>query len=215
MSFRVIVVGAGGHAAVVADALLACGQAVIGFTDNDADRHGRRLCDLEVLGSDDEILARHSPQRLRLANGIGGTRGLALRARVQRGLEAQGWQFVTVQHPSAVVSQFSRLGQGVQLLARSVVQPGAVVGDGSIINTGAVVEHDCVIGDYVHVAPGALLCGTVKVGARCHIGAGAVVRQSVGLGPETIVGAGAVVITDFEGGGTLVGAPARKVGASR
>lgn len=215
MTFPFIVVGAGGHAAVVADALLASGSVVLGFTDTDPSRHGLRLCGIPVLGSDDDVLASHQPERTRLANGIGGVDATTLRHRIQLRLEAQGWVFDAVRHPSATVSPFARLGRGVQLLARSVVQPGAVVGDGCIVNTGAVIEHDCNIGDFVHLAPCALLCGAVSIGHRSHIGAGAVVRQGIHLGAETVVGAGAVVTRDFAGTGTLIGSPARRIEAKQ
>jgi sugar O-acyltransferase (sialic acid O-acetyltransferase NeuD family) len=204
----VIIVGAGGHAAVVADALLAAGQHVLGFVDNDESRHGRELCGLRVLG-DDAVLAGHDPARFSLANGIGGTKGEALRAAVQRRLETAGWQFVTVRHPSATVSPFAKLGPGVQLMANSVVQPGASLGAGCIVNSAAVVEHDVQLGAFVHVACNATLCGGVRVGEHSHVGAAAVVRQGVRLGDATVVGAGAVVVSDFQGGGTLTGVPAR------
>lgn len=209
MSLAVIVIGAGGHAVVVADALLAAGETVLGFTDADPQRHGQRLCGLPVLGDDATVLAAHRPDTTRLANGIGGVRGTALRQRVQQRLQAQGWQFTGVRHPSAIVSPFARVGDGVQLLAASVVQAGAEIGAGCIVNTAAVVEHDCRLGEQVHVAPRALLCGEVELGARCHVGAGAVVRQGLRLGADTVVGAGAVVLKDFAGAGTLVGVPAR------
>lgn len=215
MSFPFIVVGAGGHALVVADALLASGQKVIGFTDADASRHGQRLCGLSVLGKDEDVLAEFQPTQVRLANGIGGVGGASRRQGVQHRLEARGWVFGAVQHPSSIASPFACIGRAAQLLARSVVQPGAVLGDGCIVNTGAVVEHDCLIGDFVHVAPGALLCGGVRVAALSHIGAGAVILQSVQLGPDTIVGAGAVVIRDFVGAGTLIGSPAKRMEARR
>ena len=211
MSLPVIVVGSGGHAAVVADALLAAGETLLGFTDSDDGRHGRMLCGLPVLGNDDDVLAAHAPAQTRLANGIGGVRGTALRQRVQQRLQAQGWQFTSVRHPSAIVSPFAHVGAGVQLLAASVVQTGADLGAGCIVNTAAVVEHDCRLGEHVHVAPRALLCGDVTVGARSHIGAGAVVRQGLRLGADTVVGAGAVVVKDFPGAGTLVGVPARRL----
>ena len=209
MNPSIIVIGAGGHAVVVADALLAAGETVLGFTDADPRRHGQRRCGLPVLGDDDVVLAGHTKDTIRLANGIGGVRGTALRQRVQQRLQAQGWQFTGVRHPSAVVSPFARVGDGVQLLAASVVQAGAEIGAGCIVNTAAVVEHDCRLGEQVHVAPRALLCGGVTVGARSHIGAGAVVRQGLRLGDDTVVGAGAVVVKDFLGGGTLVGVPAQ------
>lgn len=215
MTLPLIIVGAGGHAAVVADALLAAGERVLGFTDADPSRHGRTLCGLPVLGND-RVLDAHTPQTLALANGIGGVGSRLeppLRSRVQQRLAAHGWQFVAVRHPSAVVSPFARIGAATQILAACVVQPGAEIGECSIVNTAAAIEHDAVLGAWVHVAPRALLCGGVQVGARCHIGAGAVIRQGVHIGEGTLVGAGAVVVSDFPGSGVLVGVPARFVGS--
>ncbi len=204
----IIIVGAGGHAAVVADALLAAGMHVLGFVDNDPSAQGRELCGLRVLG-DDAALAGHDPARCALANGLGGTRGEGLRAVVQSRLEAAGWHFVTVRHPGATVSAFAKLGPGVQLMANSVVQAGAILGAGCIVNTAAVVEHDVKLGPYVHVACNATVCGGVTVGGHSHVGAAAVIRQGVRLGEGSVVGAGAVVVGDFQGGGTLTGVPAR------
>ncbi len=209
MSLPVIVVGSGGHAAVVADALLACDVPVIGFVDNDPARHGAVLCGLPVLGSE-TVLDVHTPDSVLLANGIGGVRPEGRRRPVQDRLESRGWQFVTVRHPSAILSRFAIVGPSAQLLAGCIVQANANIGKGAIVNTAAVVEHDVVLGDFVHLAPRALLCGAAAVGDGSHIGAGAVVRQHVRLGARTMVGAGAVVVTDFAGDCTLVGVPARE-----
>ena len=206
----IVVIGSGGHAAVVADALLAAGERVLGFTDADAHRHGSLLCGLPVLG-DDAVLDTFTRADVRLANGIGGTRAEALRGSVQRRLEARGWQFTSVRHPSAVVSPFARVSPGAQLLAGCVVQPGAEIGEGCIVNTGAVIEHDVRLGEFVHVACGAVLCGNVQVGAHSHIGAASVVKQGVALGAGTVVGAGAAVVRNNSGGATLVGVPANVV----
>ena len=104
----VIIVGAGGHAAVVADALIASGQRVLGFIDNDVTRHGQQLCGLPLLGGD-EVLANFDTELVALANGIGGTKGESQRSHVQKKLEAAGWRFSSVQHPSAVISPFAQL----------------------------------------------------------------------------------------------------------
>lgn len=210
----VIIIGAGGHSTVVADALLAAGQLVLGFVDNDPTRQGQIVCGMPVLGND-TILTDFETTNVLLANGIGGTRGEGLRAAVQRRLEGAGWHFVAVRHPSAFVSPFAQLGQGVQLMAHSVVQPGARLGEGCIVNSSAVVEHDVQLGPYVHVASNATLCGGVSVGAGSHVGAAAVIRQGVRLGDATVVGAGAVVVNDFPGGGTLVGVPSRPLDSKR
>jgi len=212
MTAAVIIIGSGGHAAVVADALLAAGRQVLGCTDSDVQRHGAQVCGLPVLG-DDSVLVHHQPALVQLANGIGSTRAEPLRAHVQGKLEARGWQFTQVRHPSAIISPFAQVAASAQLMARAVVQPGAVVGDGCIVNTGAVVEHDVQLGAFVHVSCGAVLCGSVHVGAHSHIGAAAVVRQGVALGARTVVGAGAAVVRSSTGGQTLVGVPAIELGS--
>ncbi len=211
MMLPIIIVGAGGHAIVVADALLAAGARVLGFTDADPARHGLTLCGLPVLG-DDRVLDGYTAASMKLANGIGGVghvRGESLRRSMQQRLTAEGWNFVSVRHPTAVVSPFARVAAGTHLLAACVVQAGADVGEGCIVNTAAVVEHDVTLGPFVHIAPRALVCGRVSVGANCHVGAGAVIREGVRIGADTVVGAGAAVIRDCVGGGVLIGVPAR------
>ena len=211
MNHPIIIIGAGGHARVIADALLAAGEKVLGYTDSDRSLQGTAIYGLPVLG-DDSRLCDYSPVEVLLANGMGGVgeRGKStLRSRVQIRLAAQGWRFAAVRHPTAIVSAFASLAEGVQLLAASVVQAGASVGVGAIVNTAAVIEHDVSLGDWVHVAPGAVLCGNVSIEKFSHIGAGAVVRQGIRLGADTVVAAGAVVVKDFSGPGLLMGVPAR------
>jgi sugar O-acyltransferase (sialic acid O-acetyltransferase NeuD family) len=206
-----IVIGAGGHAAVVADALLVAGHVVIGYTDADTERRGTGGCGLPILGGDD-VLDRHDPAAVWLVNGLGGTGRTgdsAKRRALQQRLQAAGWQFAAVRHPSAVVSPHAKLGAWTQLLAGCIVQTGACIGDGCIVNTGAIVEHDASVDAWSHVAPRALLCGHAAVGTGCHIGAGAVVRQGVRIAAESTVGAGAVVVTDVPRAAVLMGVPAR------
>jgi sugar O-acyltransferase (sialic acid O-acetyltransferase NeuD family) len=206
----VIVIGAGGHAAVVADALLAAGAAVIGFTETDPAQKGRHVCGLPVLG-DDTVLAGYAPDEIFLANGIGGVRTEMVRRDVQQRLAGRGWRFVTVCHPTAVISPYSIIAESAQMLAQCVVQVGAEIGEGCIVNTAAVVEHHARIGAWVHVAPRALICGEVMIGGGSHVGAGATVRQGIRIGASTLIGAGAVVVSDFAGCGVLAGVPARRV----
>jgi sugar O-acyltransferase (sialic acid O-acetyltransferase NeuD family) len=209
----VIVVGAGGHATVVADALLAAGRTVLGFVDGDPAKAGTRVLGLPVLG-DDAALDAHRDQGIELANGIGGAGAAAgagqasLRRRLQQRLSALGWTFAAVRHPGAIVAVSAELGPSAQVLAGAVVQPCARVGDGAIVNTRAVVEHHAHVGAFAHIAPGAVLCGEVQVGEETHVGAGAVVRQGTRLAARVVVAAGAAVTRDVPAG-VVAGVPAR------
>ena len=210
-SIPIIVIGAGGHAVVVADALLSVGATVLGFTDTRAELAGSQICGLPVLGND-EVLATRTSQNVNLANGLGGTGKNAPRRAVQQRLESEGWHFIGVQHPSAIVSPFATIGDAVQLLVGCVVQARARLGDGCIVNSAAIVEHDVELGEFAHVAPGAIVCGAARVGKESHVGAGAVLLQGVSVGSLTLIGAGAVVVKNFKGNGLLVGVPTKSVG---
>lgn len=210
MNRPVVVVGTGGHAAVVADALLAEGRRVLGFADAVRGDGPGPLPGLNVIGADEHL----DPEAgYDLANGIGGAGAgehRDLRRRVQQRLETRGFRFTGVRHPSAVLSAHASIADGVQLMAGCIIQAGATVGPGCVINTRAVVEHGCVLGAFVHCASGSTLCGDVAVGEGSHIGAGAVVRQGVQLEPGVVVGAGAVVLDAGSGPGALIGAPAKR-----
>lgn len=191
-----IILGAGGHAGVVIDALRSIGIIPIGALDS---KFGE-VNGVPVLGDDDYLT---SPEEL--ANGLGNvaTRldsGLGRRAELYNKFRKNGHKFPPVIHADAVKSKTAGLGMGVQILAGAVVQTNAFVGANTIINNRAVVEHDCFVGDHCHIAPGAVLCGRVQVGDGTHVGAGAVVLQGIKIGKGAIIAAGAVVIRDVGDG---------------
>jgi sugar O-acyltransferase (sialic acid O-acetyltransferase NeuD family) len=209
MSFPIILIGSGGHAKVLAAALLATSVEVLGLTDINPQRWGSFVCGFKVLG-DDGILLQYSPRTVCLANGIGAMGLPVERRRVYEKYKALGFTFSSIVHPSAVISSEVELSEGVQVMAGAVIQPGVRIGENSIVNTGATVDHDCEIGPHVHLAPGVALCGGVRVGAGTHIGAGATVIQNVQIGSDSVVGAGAVVLKDFGNQRKVVGVPARE-----
>lgn len=211
MSLPVLVIGAGGHGRVVADALRAAGRNVLGFLDPKPGRQGTLVDGFPVLGDDDQ-LQNYRTDSIRLANGIGSVEGTDARRRIYERLTAAGFQFETVQHPTAIIARTVELSAGAQVMAGVVLQPGVVVGEDSIINTGALVDHDCIIGAHCHIAPGAVLSGSVKVGEGSHIGTAASVIQDIRIGPHAMIAAGAVVIDDVRAGALVSGIPARAKG---
>ena len=206
MSLPVIVIGAGGHGKVVADALQAAGRKVLGFVDPKL--AGKRVIGLPVLGGD-EVLRRYSPNKVELANGRGSASDLpGERKRLFEEKKALKFRFVQVIHPSATVSRHARLGEGVQVMAGAVIQADTHVDRNCIVNTGATIDHDCRIGAHCHIAPGVTLSGSVQIGAESHIGVGAIVIQEIRIGTRVLVAAGAVVVDNVADGKLVMGVPA-------
>jgi sugar O-acyltransferase (sialic acid O-acetyltransferase NeuD family) len=197
----IIILGGGGHASVVADALRVAGDNVLGFTD--LTPGGDWLPgNIKCLGTDD-VIAGYEPGSVRLALGIGSVRPSPERMKLFEEYRSRGYRFVTVIHPSAVIAGDAELGEGAQIMAGAIVQPGCKIGEGTIINTRASIDHDCRIGRFVHVAPGATLSGGVTLGDGCHVGVGAVIVQQVTIGTHAFVTAASLVKSDVSSNSKL------------
>lgn len=209
MSLPVIVIGAGGHGKVVADALLAAGRTVLGFVDANPALAGATVAGLPVLGGDAEI-GKHGRGTVELANGIGSTGLPSRRREIYDRFKSAGLAFATVVHPSAVVSRRAVLAEGAQVMAGAVVQTDARLEPNCIVNTGAQVDHDCLVGRHCHLAPGVTLSGEVCIGEESHLGTGATVKNGIRIGARVLVAAGAVVVADVADGRQVEGVPARE-----
>lgn len=212
MTINIIILGAGGHARVLISALKLSKTDIMGITDLLPNKVNDHINGISVLGKDDIIL-KYSPDSILLVNAIGSVSSPEKRKDIYNKFKNYGYSFMTVVHPSATIVNEVKLGEGVQIMASSIIQTGCVIGDNSIVNTGAIVDHDCVIGAHVHVAPGAVLSGGVEVAAMVHIGTGATIIQGIKIGEGSIVGAGAVVIKDIPSGKKVAGNPAKEINA--
>lgn len=210
MSLPVIILGAGGHAKVLIEALLASSAVIAGVVDPDLTLLGTTIHGVPVLGGDD-VVNEFPPSEVQLVNGLGSVGLPVKRQQIFERFKGMDYNFATVVHPSAVVASDAELAEGAQVMAGAVIQPGCSIGINSIINTRASVDHDCSIGDHVHIAPGVTLSGGVTVGQTGHIGTGATVIQGIHVGAGSVIGAGALVLKDVPPSVTVVGVPARVV----
>ena len=207
MKRPVIVLGGGGHAKVLIDTLHIQSVEVLGITDPDPGKTKESLLGVPFIGDDDIILG-YSPDEILLVNGLGTTRITPSRKQLFLKFKKSGYCFANVIHPSAVISSYARLGEGVQVMAGAIIQTESFIGDNTIVNTKVSIDHDCQIDPHVHLAPGVTLSGEVHVGEGAHIGTGAVVIQGIQIGKESLVAAGAVVIKDVPKGAMVRGVPA-------
>ena len=206
----VLILGAGGHAKVVAETALASGRASsIGFLD---DRPLLSILGWPVLGRLDQALDSSIQAKFPAAFVAIGHPDTRLRWLAK--LEAAGYRLPLLIHPSAWVSPSAQIGPGSVVFAQAAVQAKAMIGKGAILNTGCSVDHDAQLADGVHLCPGSRLAGTVHIGARSWIGIGASVIQQVRIGSDVTVGAGAAVVRDLPDGVSAVGVPARILSSS-
>lgn len=206
MKKRVVIIGAGGHAKVIADIIIKSGDEVVGFLDDNYLKKTKVIYDLEIIGKiSDCVELQKNDGKLYFIIAIGNNN---VRKKIAQTFNLN---YYTAIHPTAVIGLEVRICKGTAIMANTCINPNARIGKHCIINTGAVIEHDNVIEDFVHVSPNATLCGTVKVGANTHIGAASVIKNNINITNDCTIGAGAVVVKDIRESGIYVGCPASKI----
>jgi serine O-acetyltransferase len=123
--------------------------------------------------------------------------------------------------------------RGVPLLPRlahrlAMVVAQVSIGDPVIVGPGVYIIHGQLVADgLVEIHAGVVLAPWVTIGLRSgnvrgaiierdvSIGTGAKIIGPVRIGAGASIGANAVVVDDVPAGATVVGAPARPVGAAK
>jgi sugar O-acyltransferase (sialic acid O-acetyltransferase NeuD family) len=205
---KILIVGAGGHAKVVADILLtACNDQfeLMGFLDDDPKLWGSTYQGYTVLGN---LRRLKSIPHDAVVVAIGSNR---IRADLFEELRITGEEFVVTCHSAASIGTGIRIGKGTMICGSAIINTESEIGDNVILNTNAIIEHHCKIGNHSHIAPGSILGGNVNVGEGVLVGLGACVLPGVKLGNWSTIGAGAVVNRNVKNGDTVVGVPARSI----
>ena len=201
---KIVILGTSLGAEHLADLIGECPELELtAFAENwDRDRCARPLLGYPVLWIDDlPPLATTHQAVCALAT--------TERWRFVQPVEAMGFEFAVVRHPTAHVSPSARLGPGTTVSVGAIVGAHTILGRHVIVHRGCLIAHHTTVGDYVTFGPGANVAGAVTIGDRTWIGMGSIVIDYRSVGTGSVVGAGAVVTKDVPDHVQVVGVPAR------
>jgi sugar O-acyltransferase (sialic acid O-acetyltransferase NeuD family) len=201
---RIVIMGAGGHAQVVADILWRMHDTgldiwPVAYLDDNVTLHGQTFLDVPVAGAVNQLgQIEHEAVIVAIGNG-------RIRQQLFTTLQQQGKRFVIARHPTAVIAPDVQIGPGTMICASVVVNTGTIIGHNVILNTACTIDHHNRIGDHAHIAPGVHLGGDVWVGEGTLVGIGAAILPQRRIGRWATVGSGAVIGQDVGDGKTAVG----------
>jgi len=203
---KIAIIGASGHGKVVFDALSTIIEFEIrGFIDDNFIELEKTLLGVPILGDIDFLMKELTDEIEGVFVAIGNNN--MRKAISERILDK--FELVNAIHQKSIISEHTKLGKGVLVVAGAIINSSSTISDGAIINTGATVDHDNFIGEYTHIAPGVHLAGNVKIGNLSFIGMGTLIIQNIEIGSNVTIGAGSIVIRDLPDNCLAYGVPAK------
>lgn len=167
---------------------------------------GTEINGFPLLGSMEDLLKVREPLCVVLAIGIP-----SVREKIFKSITNPNVSFPNLIHPSAIIGDEIRWGQGNIICAYCVITCNIEISDFVILNLSSTVGHDTVIKSYSSFMPAVNISGDVTVNEKVYVGTGAKIINQVQIGKNTIVGAGAVVSKSLPEDCTAVGIPAKPI----
>ena len=198
---KLIIIGAGGYAKSVIDAIDTFNYEVVGFIDQFSDE--KEHLGFPILAKDIELMENRDSYFYFIA--IGNNKN---RKRWYDKIKDQRLRLINVVDKTAVVAPTASIGEGCFIGKMAVVNSRAVVENDCIINTKALVEHGCIVHAHANISTNSVINGDVEVGEGSFLGSSSVTIGQIRIGCWSSVGAGAVVTRDVENGVTVAGIPA-------
>ncbi len=121
--------------------------------------------------------------------------------------------------PGAYIRETVGLGNNCVIMMGAVVNLGAEIGDGTLLDMNCVIGGRVIIGKNCHIGAGAVLAGVieppsampVRIGDDLMIGANAVILEGVQVGNNAVIAAGSVVTADVPENAVAAGVPAKVI----
>jgi acetyltransferase EpsM len=201
---KVILVGAGGHAAEIVDYIESspmdksgAAYEIVGLIDDSEANYINYAYAYPYLGS----IQKHIP--LADCFYVIGIANMKYRQTIIESLLSKGAHFTSFVHPTAIIAKSAQIGVGCVISHNVSLGPKVQLGDFNLINSRCTIGHDTHIGSFNFLSPQVVTGGLSKMGDGNFLGTNAAVLPGVVLGSANVVSAGMIVDKDVENSTTI------------
>jgi len=207
MESEIIIVGIGRNTGVTVELAELCGFAVKGLLHYDVELTNTEKWGYSVLGQTDDFISNNI-SRMNFALSIGDNK---VRTENYQKIIRKGGRFPTLIHPTATVSRFAAIKEGVQVHANSTIQADVSIGSNTIISFGVGITHSVIIDENCYVAGHSIVGAYTQIGKNVFIGMGSTIISGKvpEIGNNAIIGAGSLVTKRVRENSNIFGRPAK------
>lgn len=178
---------------------------LLGYLDDTESLIGQKVNNYAVLGNIDYLTKINGNYDVSCVIAMQDTK--AREAIVEKLSWFNSWE--TLVHPSAIISNNSKIGCGSIITAQNTISVDVTIGNHCLLNIGCTVGHDCIIGDYVSIMSNSTLGGKVEIKNGSYLGTSVSIVPGVRVGEFSKIGIGSVVIRNVKDRTTVMGNPAK------
>lgn len=204
----IYIIGAGTYGEAMYELAVLNGYRVKGYYDDDNEKLGNKVMDAVVLGTISE-LSQTEIKNKQFIVAIGNNE---IRYKIMSKINALEGFTPTLIHPSAIISQSAKIGNGVYIQANVYIWTKVQISDYCIISPGVVIAHHSFIGNACLISTLSAIGASITIEDKVFIGMGSTVVTGTSIiGENSTIGAGAVVIKNIEKKSVYAGIPAKKI----
>jgi len=208
---NVVLIGGGTQLAYSIDIVEKQGlHNIVGIIDSRKSK-GSILCDYEVIGKQEDIVAlieEYNIEGCIITIGDNWSRKIVYE-KVHSLAPSVTWPNAV--HPSVIIGKNVTIGKGILAMAGVIVNTGAHLGDFTNYFTRCNIEHDCYIDDFASVSAGVVLGGKVKLSKYSAVSLNVTIFDRLTIGENSVIGAASLITKNIPDNVLVYGNPGRVI----
>ena len=181
---------------------------LIGFVDDNVEKISTQVAGVTVYS---RALFNEFPEAKVLAV-PGSPTSYSQRKEVITSLHIDKNRFISLIHPSAIISKNADIGTNCLIMAGVIITSNAQLEDHVCVLPATVIHHDSLIKAYTLIGFNVTIAGHTTIHENCYIGSGSTIINTISIAPYTLVGIGSNVIRSIHQQRSKVGGnPARSL----
>ena len=156
-----------------------------------------------------DFFENYNKNEVKISIGLGEP---SLREKMYNKYSVLNYEFATLIHPKAWVSENANIGKGTIIFPFVYVAHNTTINENVLVHAHSNIENDCKIGNNSFLSSASFIGAKTKIGNNTFIGPNSTIRDCVEIGTNSIIGMGSVVTKDISDNEICVGNPCRKIG---